>query len=268
MSPQTWSLGAVWTIRRRFSLNETHLLRLLFHLHFSANKTELLFVMINTESCWIAQCIWRPPNWFGGVSLVAVPYQVSFEFCRNSTDLIITVLCWVLRDFRFLFAFGDHCLENTVEKWLKQHGLECYAERFVKENISLESFPELTDDNLKGTPFFIRNQNTPSLCYFKISTNLHTELGMTMGHRVVFKRAVSDMLKGKGIQWISSSYNIEGTTPSSSPTGSLLGDTDSVEYSCKVIVVGDQNTGKTSLIERYTHGTFDKGYKATVRIPQ
>jgi len=119
--------------------------------------------------------------------------------------------------------------ENAVEKWLKQHGLDSYTGRFLEENIGLESFPELTEDHLK-------------------------ELGMTMGHRVAFKRAVSDMLKGNG------------STPSSSPTSSLLGDTDAVEYSCKVIVVGDQNTGKTSLIERYTHGTFDKGYKATIGV--
>jgi Ras-related protein Rab-32 len=42
--------------------------------------------------------------------------------------------------------------------------------------------------------------------------------------------------------------------------------TETKEYVCKVIVVGDTGTGKTSLIRRYTEGTFDKNYKATIGV--
>jgi len=125
---------------------------------------------------------------------------------------------------------NDLSSEPSVDKWLKQNGLESYVEKFAQENITYSSLQDLTDEHLK-------------------------ELGMTLGHRVAFRKAISDMLSGKG------------TTPTSSPTDSLnVIDVDPLEYSCKVIVVGDQNTGKTSLIERYTHGTFDKGYKATIGV--
>jgi len=127
------------------------------------------------------------------------------------------------------FIGSNDISDNGVVRWLKQHGLESYADKFTQENISVDSLKDLTDEHLK-------------------------ELGMTLGHRVAFKRAISDTLKGKG------------TTPTSSPSNSVVVDREPVEYCCKVIVVGDQNTGKTSLIERYTHGTFDKGYKATIGV--
>jgi len=125
------------------------------------------------------------------------------------------------------FIGSNDVSDNSVGEWLKHHSLGSYAEKFIQENITLESFPDLSDDNLK-------------------------ELGMTLGHRVQFRRAVADMLNGRD------------TTPTSSPTSSIM--EYPVEFCCKVIVVGDQNTGKTSLIERYTHGTFDKGYKATIGV--
>ena len=34
----------------------------------------------------------------------------------------------------------------------------------------------------------------------------------------------------------------------------------------KVLVIGDSNVGKTSIIKRYAHGTFTKQYRATVGV--
>jgi len=70
------------------------------------------------------------------------------------------------------------------------------------------------------------------------------ELGISVGHRIRIKQAI-DSLR----------ISISDET-SNAP----------MEYVCKVIVVGDIGTGKTSLIQRYTNGTFDKGYKATIGV--
>ena len=34
----------------------------------------------------------------------------------------------------------------------------------------------------------------------------------------------------------------------------------------KVLVIGDSNVGKTSIIKMYAHGTFTKQYRATVGV--
>eukprot|EP01114_Cavostelium_apophysatum_P004817 TRINITY_DN1520_c0_g1_i1.p1 TRINITY_DN1520_c0_g1~~TRINITY_DN1520_c0_g1_i1.p1 ORF type:complete len:297 (+),score=76.99 TRINITY_DN1520_c0_g1_i1:229-1119(+) len=67
------------------------------------------------------------------------------------------------------------------------------------------------------------------------------ELGMPIGDRIKLKKAI-DLLKQDEA------------------------DDSPVEYVSKVIVVGDIGTGKTSLIQRYTNGTFDRGYKATIGV--
>jgi small GTP-binding protein len=41
---------------------------------------------------------------------------------------------------------------------------------------------------------------------------------------------------------------------------------DVEEYQCKVVVIGPPATGKTSLVRRYTHGTFERGYKQTIGV--
>lgn len=67
------------------------------------------------------------------------------------------------------------------------------------------------------------------------------ELGISVGHRIKLKKEI-EALKSDRV------------------------DDVPVEYVCKVIVVGDIFTGKTSLIQRYTDGSFDKGYKATIGV--
>jgi len=68
------------------------------------------------------------------------------------------------------------------------------------------------------------------------------ELGVTVGHRIKIRKAIADFQR---------------TNTQSQ---------ERIEYVCKVIVVGDIGTGKTSLIQRYTKGAFDKGYKATIGV--
>jgi len=72
------------------------------------------------------------------------------------------------------------------------------------------------------------------------------ELGVsTVGDRIKLKKAISELIERN------ETNNI---------------DENKIEYVCKVIVVGDIGTGKTSLIQRYTSGNFDKGYKATIGV--
>jgi len=68
------------------------------------------------------------------------------------------------------------------------------------------------------------------------------ELGVSVGHRIRFKKAIESLKLAMPV------------------------DDSPIEYVCKVIVVGDIGTGKTSLIQRYTNGIFDKGYKATIGV--
>jgi len=116
-----------------------------------------------------------------------------------------------------------------IEDWLSLNGLSDYIPAFTKQHIEVNNLTNLDEDHLK-------------------------ELGLTVGHRLQFKKAVTTMLK-------------EGSTPTSSPSNSI-GEYhgEPLEYTCKVIIVGDQSTGKTSLIERYTRGTYDKGYRATIGV--
>jgi len=67
------------------------------------------------------------------------------------------------------------------------------------------------------------------------------ELGVSVGHRIKLRQAIQ---------------NLKNAEINDAP----------IEYVCKVIVVGDIGTGKTSLIQRYTNGTFDRGYKATIGV--
>lgn len=41
---------------------------------------------------------------------------------------------------------------------------------------------------------------------------------------------------------------------------------DVEEFQCKVVVIGPPATGKTSLVRRYTQGTFERGYKQTIGV--
>ena len=41
---------------------------------------------------------------------------------------------------------------------------------------------------------------------------------------------------------------------------------DSPQYIFKLILIGDSNTGKTSLINRYVHNTFDKKHMCTIGV--
>jgi len=117
-----------------------------------------------------------------------------------------------------------------MESWLIQNGLGEYLEIFIKQNIDMQQLAELEEQDLR-------------------------ELGLSVGHRKKFRSAVLEMKREE-----------EGTPTSSSPDISSIKNTEIFEYTCKIIVVGDQNTGKTSLIERYTHGIFDKMYKATIGV--
>jgi len=67
------------------------------------------------------------------------------------------------------------------------------------------------------------------------------ELGVSLGHRLKLRKAIETLSTGSE-------------------------DTQVSEYVIKIIVVGDIGTGKTSLIQRYTNGTFDRGYKATIGV--
>jgi len=74
------------------------------------------------------------------------------------------------------------------------------------------------------------------------------ELGISVGHRIKIRQAIENL----GFQKMTSSSSSDSISQ--------------MEYVCKVIVVGDIGTGKTSLIQRYTNGIFDKGYKATIGV--
>ena len=45
----------------------------------------------------------------------------------------------------------------------------------------------------------------------------------------------------------------------------LAGAMDKKEYLFKVLVIGECETGKTSIITQYVHRKFESNYKATVR---
>lgn len=138
--------------------------------------------------------------------------------------------------------------ENDVTSWLRSLGLECYADTFVKENIDFSNVQDLSDEDFK-------------------------ELGLTVGHRAKLKKAISN-LQSHSLPFSpspSSSFTKE-VTPYSSPftkevtPHSSFSSASVQEYACKVIVVGESATGKTSLIQRYTVGTFEKNYKATIGV--
>jgi len=74
-----------------------------------------------------------------------------------------------------------------------------------------------------------------------LDDNYLKELGISVGHRIKLRQAIN---------------NLKNSEVNDTP----------IEYVCKVIVVGDIGTGKTSLIQRYTNGTFDRGYKATIGV--
>jgi len=68
------------------------------------------------------------------------------------------------------------------------------------------------------------------------------ELGVSVGHRITLREEIEKLKRTNYV------------------------DDSPIEYVCKIIVVGDIGTGKTSLIQRYTSGTFDRGYKATIGV--
>jgi len=67
------------------------------------------------------------------------------------------------------------------------------------------------------------------------------ELGVSLGHRLKLRKAIENLANASEENQVS-------------------------EYVIKIIVVGDIGTGKTSLIQRYTNGTFARGYKATIGV--
>jgi len=121
--------------------------------------------------------------------------------------------------------FKEHESTVTIEEQagrdlstlLASLGLECYIQAFRQENLEIENLFDLSDDHFK-------------------------ELGVTVGHRVKIKKAITDLKRSAALSH------------------------RKLEYVCKVIVVGDSATGKTSLIERYTKGHFDRGYKSTIGV--
>ena len=45
-----------------------------------------------------------------------------------------------------------------------------------------------------------------------------------------------------------------------------MSDNDKKDFLFKVLVIGDCNTGKTSIIKRYVHGIFTNNYKSTIGV--
>src|SRR5262249_9270708 len=62
-------------------------------------------------------------------------------------------------------------MSSEVEQWLRKLGLATYKQVFADNNINLELLPQLTDTDLK-------------------------ELGLTVGHRVIFRRAAEHLKSG------------------------------------------------------------------------
>jgi len=158
--------------------------------------------------------------------------------------------------------------EAQLLEFLKKNGLEPYFDTFKREHIDLITLPDLNDDQLK-------------------------ELGVSVGHRIKLKKLFSDgqstqegdsspqSLVQPTSQPTSSQSPTQPSSPDKSPSltarnssskrTNTVSKTEPVqekmrEYVIKVIVVGEIGTGKTSLIQRYTSGEFDKGYKATIGV--
>jgi len=74
-----------------------------------------------------------------------------------------------------------------------------------------------------------------------------------------------------------SANSLRKSTIPSSPTAQVIPKSTSTsslseippnaeEYQCKIVIIGPPAAGKTSLVRRFTYGTFERGYKQTIGV--